>query len=200
VTELQQNRYDQLLRRVGDLKGQGSKVNDVLTELFPVLDVERVPGELLLLQGTRLCVGATVVNSGVGFSPRIQLFNPVDSGFIIALTQLWLAHDEVTTLRMAATFIALTTGVGTEVFRDRRLPIGARPVGQIRTQSSVAQTGANFQLRVQANTAAIVDDVNTLGVMPPGSGFEVGAAPTDSQLIATFIWRERVAEPSELNF
>ena len=39
MSQLQQSRYDQLLRRVGDLKGPGSKVNDVLHELFPMFDL-----------------------------------------------------------------------------------------------------------------------------------------------------------------
>ncbi len=45
--ELQQNRYDQLIRRVGGIIGPGSKVVEALGELFPVIDVENVPGELL---------------------------------------------------------------------------------------------------------------------------------------------------------
>jgi len=76
VTELQQNRYDQLLRRVGDLKGPGSKVNDVLQELFPTIDVENVPGELLFLMGTHIGLGVlpspavSVISLECSFSTR----------------------------------------------------------------------------------------------------------------------------------
>jgi len=201
VTLIQQNRYDQLLRRVCDLKGPGSKVVDSLSELFPVIDVERVPGELLLLGGTSLCQGAAIVTGAVGERPRIQIFNPVGSGKLVTVTTVYVSTTSGSnTVRWAINQTALTTGVGTEVFRDGRLRVGSRPTAQIRTDSTVAITDANGIFQILNNTPEIVEDSNGVAVLPPGSGLEFGTADAAEQIIITFLWRERVAEPSELGF
>jgi len=200
VSELQQNRYDQLLRRVGDLKGPGSKVNDVLHELFPVIDVERVPGELLLLGGTQLCVGATIVGALAANSSRCQVFNPVGSGKLATVTQVIFGTRTSTSLfRLSPVTIALTTGIGVESFLDVRLGRTARPACQIRTLQSVALTDATIQINSLNNTMYTLENENSVCVLPPGTGFECGNASNNRELIVTFFWRERVAQPSELN-
>jgi hypothetical protein len=198
--ELQQNRYDQIIRRVGGIIGPGSKVSEALTELFPVLDVERVPGELLLLGGTHLSLGAAAGTGAVGETFRIQVFNPVDSGKLITVTSCIVSSTSSQQIRYATTIIALTTGIGTEVFRDRRLDANARPSGQIRTDSTVALTDAHGTFRLTDGLPVTLEDPNSLAVLPPGSGFEVGNTTTNTALLATFNWRERVAEQSELLF
>lgn len=199
MTELQQNRYDQLLRRVADLKGAGSKVNDVLQELFPMIDVENVPGELLLLMGTRICQGAVTITGAAGQAGRVQVFNPVGSGFIITVTSIIASYTSNALVRIGTTTTALTTGVGTETFRDRRLLATSRPVGQIRSLSSVALTGANLLFRTLATTPVKLTDPNGLAVLPPGTGYEIGTGTLAIETAASFLWRERVAQPSELN-
>ena len=199
TSDLQQTRYDQLVRRVGGIIGPGSKVAEVITELFPMIDVERVPGELLLLGQTQICLGASLVTAAVGETARIQVFNPVASGKLIAISTVVISSTASSTIRFATGNTALTTGVGTEVFRDRRLAGTSRPVGQIRTDSTVALTDAHGQFTALANTLSFLDDENTAAVLPPGSGFEVGMVSTNKTLLVTYFWRERVALESELN-
>ncbi len=200
TSDLQQTRYDQLMRRVGGIIGPGSKVSEVLTELFPTLDVESVPGELLLLNGTALCMGAANITSAAGENPRVQLFNPATSGKLVTVSSFSVAPGANLTIHYATGIIALTTGIGTEVFRDRRLSAVARPSAQIRTDSTVAQTDGNGIIRVLNNTTAFIKDENSIAILPPGSGFEVGSTANATQIRVTFNWRERVAEQSELNF
>ena len=200
MTELQQSRYDQLLRRLGDLKGPGSKVNDVLQELFPTVDVESVPGELLALMGTRLCIGAATVTGSAGQSARIQVFNPLGSGMIAAVSSVLMTGTGTQNFRYAISNTALTTGVGTEVFRDGRFGVVPRPVCQIRTDDTVALTDAHGLIRLVPSVTYTLEDLNTVAVLPPGSGFEVGSSAFATLISVTFNWRERVAEPSELNF
>jgi len=200
VTQIQQNRYDQLLRRVADLKGAGSKVSDALTELFPVIDVERVPGELLLLGGTSLGLGSTTVTGSAGQNARIQLFNPAGSGKLVTVSSCLVSSSNSQTIRFAVTGTALATGIGTEVFRDFRLGGTARPTAQMRTADTVAFTDANGQFRVIGNTPFEVEDPNGICVLPEGSGLEFGTGTNATPLFITFFWRERVAEPSELTF
>jgi len=200
TSDLQQNRYDQLIRRVGGIIGPGSKVAEALSELFPVIDVERVPGELLLLGGTQLCAGAGTRTGAVGEVARIQLFNPVGSGKLVTVSLLIVSSSTVSNIRVAWNITALTLGIGTEVFRDRRLAATSRPIGQIRTDSTVAFTDPNLNFRALGNTPYFLKDVNSLGVLPPGSGLEISNDNTNTQIFCSFLWRERVAIDSELLF
>jgi len=198
TSDLQQTRYDQIVRRVGGIIGPGSKVSEALSELFPVIDVERVPGELLALGQTQICLGSSTLLSDAGESPRIQLFNPVSSGKLLAISTAFANTTIIQVVRFGTSIVALTNGVGTEVFRDRRLAAASRPVGQIRTDSLVALADAHGQYTSIANVPFVLNDENTVAVLPPGTGFEIGATSRASTLFATFFWRERVALESEL--
>lgn len=199
MTEIQQSRYDQLLRRVCDLKGPGSKVNDALTELFPMIDVERVPGELLILSGTRICMGGGFLAGVAAQAITAQLFNPADSGKLITVTRVYASWLGTTTVRWGTTLTTLATPIGTERFRDTRLIVPTAPSGEIHQLSRVAlATGIN-QSRNPNNENFILDDQNGVAVLAPGTGFEIGNGVLDLDMHYGFNWRERVAEPSELN-
>jgi len=199
TSDLQTPRYDQLIRRAGGIIGPGSKVSEALTELFPVIDVENLPGELYILTGTNLCFGSIAPTGAVGESARAQLFNPVGSGKLMTVTLAIVSVSTPMTVRVGVPFIPLTTGVGTERFRDARLGSAARPVGQIRQDSTVALTDATAQFRLLANTPILLTDGNGLAVLSPGSGLEVGAGTFATTIWVTFEWRERLALDSELN-
>ena len=199
TSELQQTRYDRLVRRVGGIIGPGSKVSEALAELFPVIDVERVPGELLRLGGTFLAFGGISVAAGAGVAARAQLFNPVGSGNIIAVSHVDVATQTTDILRYGVNNIAIATGVGTQLHRDLRTPITTLPVGEIRTQTSVALAPATGQIRILANVMWRLEDVNSVVILPPGSGLQIGASANNTTIFATFFWREREALDSELN-
>jgi len=197
--DLQQTRYDQLIRRVGAIIGPGSKVAEALSELFPVIDVERVPGELLILGGTAICIGTGELTSDVAETPHIQLFNPVGSGKLITVTRFNTGNATNMQVRYAVNNVARADGLGTERFRDSRLGLVSRPVGQIRSESLVAFVDQDGAYRPQINHLHFVSDENGVAVLSPGFGLEVGNQNTNSLLECTFFWRERVAEQSELN-
>jgi len=196
VTELQQNRYDQLLRRVGDLKGPGSKVNDVLQELFPTIDVENVPGELLLLMGTRIGWAATSTTPAAGKKAGIQLFNPAGSGQLIVVSNTIVSSSLATNINWGTTTLALATNTGIPKLRDTRNEGGSRGVSQLRTSTDqVSPTSGS--LKIVANVPFSLTDRNSFCVLSPGTGITIGAGP-DTNFAVTFFYRERTAEPSEL--
>jgi len=199
VSAIQQNRWDQLLRRAADLKGPGSKVNDALTELFPTFDVEHLPAELYLLGGTRLCFGSSTSTGAAGESGRVQLFNPVGSGKLLTVTSFIASAASITIIRFGVTLTPLAA-VSTQLFRDTREIVPALPTGVIGGVSSVALAPATGQFRVLANTAKQIEDPNGIMVLAPGTGLEVGSSVNQIAMNCTFFWRERVAEPSEINF
>jgi len=199
-TELQQNRYDQLLRRVGGIIGVGSKVSEVIPELFPMIDVENVPGELLLLMGTRVGIGGINILAVAGEFPRTQIFNPVDSGTIIAVTSVLISPDVTQPMTGEVTAIPQTIGVSSEQFRDGRLIDVATPTAEIRGESNVAAVANVMQIIAPGNETTTLEDPNGVAVLSPGSGLEIGGTLAASKITVTFNWRERTAQQSELNF
>ena len=200
MTEIQQGRYDALLRRVADLKGPGSKVNDVLEELFPCFNVEELPAELYRLANIDLCMGGGRADGGIGTSGRGQIFNPAGSGKILTVTQAGWANSNTGFIRWGRRDTPLTGNLSTQIFVDVRHPLGNLPTGQIRNQASVAQANANGQTKILGNTPFTLTNENGIAVLTEGTGFEIG---TDLQFETSnfyFYWRERVAEPSEVNF
>jgi len=197
VTELQQNRYDQLLRRVGDLKGPGSKVNDVLQELFPTLDVENVPGELLLLMGTRIGWAATAKTPAAGKVAGIQLFNPLGSGHLISISSALISCSTTSTINWGTTTTALATNTGIPKLRDTRSDGGSRGVAELRTSTDTATLSSGSVLLL-TNVTFKLDDENSFCVLEPGTGITFTSGG-DVAVRAAFFYRERIAEPSELN-
>lgn len=199
MTELQQSRYDKILRRVGDLKGPGSKVSDVVTELFPMLDVELVPGELLALGGTALAFGGILVAALAANFSRVQLFNPVGSGKLVTVTSIMISGNNTSGFRAGMVNVALGTGPATQVHRDPRLGLTTLPVAEIRTTQSAGGAPATINWAQGANTPFTFSDPNGVAILTPGTGFEVSPIAQNELIRGNFFWRERVAEPSELN-
>ncbi len=199
MTELQTSRYDATLRRVGDLKGPGSKVNDVLTELFPMFDVENLQPELFLLGGQVLGMGSSELTSSGGNFSNIGIFNPAGSGKLITVTMAVFGVSSTIKVLWSTAHTAFTTLVTTNLSRDTRIVSPELPVGQIREEQSAGLLTANGQVRLTANTPLILKDPNGLAVLAPGGGFACASATTNTTFAASFFWRERIAEPSELN-
>jgi len=198
MTELQQNRYDQLLRRVGDLKGPGSKVNDALTELFPMFDVENVPAELLLLMGTRLCLGGESLSApGVTLFNQAMLRNPVGSGALITLLEIQVSSTVAQRYVWGPTLNTFANAEPT-AFVDGRV-FGQGTVGQVLTEALLV-VGPEFgTVRVQGNTPLKLAVPRGLAVLSPGTAFAISTTSADTALHLTFTWIERTAQPSELN-
>jgi len=199
MTEIQQGRYDALLRRAADLKGPGSKVNDVLEELFPTIDVENVPGELLWLMGTRMCMGGGTEAAIANEAGRVQLHNPAGSGYIITITSVHFATQSASTIRWGLRNVSYAEPLQTEIFRDHRGGLSS-PVGQIHSQTSVALANAQGQTRINAAVDFELKDPNGVAVLSPNTGWEIGNGAVNTAVFFAIYWRERIAEPSELNF
>jgi len=198
--EIQQTRYDRMVRRVAGIIGPGSKVAEVITELFPFIDVENPPSELYLLGGTVLGMGAHRGTGAAGEQPKIQLFNPVGSGLVVTVTDVIWSVNSVTQVRFSRDTVTLAAGIGTQVARDTRQIVTAFPGAQMFFESSVGFINANMIFRAPANAYTHTRSDNDIMVLAPGSGITISDEAAASQIIVTFLWRERAAEPSELQF
>jgi len=195
---IQQNRYDQLLRRVGGIIGPGSKVGAVVGDLFPMLDVERVPGELLALMGTHLAWGGTNQAGFAALTNQAQLFNPVDSGLLITVTRVDINSSSSQPIGMGVVTTFLTP-VPNEHFRDGRLG-DTLPAGQLAINTAAAADPANQWVgRFQSPDFFKLRDDNGLAVLSPGTGLQITSFTVNTTLQIAWMWRERPAEQSELN-
>ena len=200
MTEIQQNRWDQLVRRSANIVGGGSQVNDTLNELFPVIDVERVPGELLFLSGWRICAAASQLNASVGNTNHHQIFNPADSGALATVTGISVWSTTTGSFRLNAATAAITTNLGGARVRDTRQGILEIPTLQNRTVQQAGGIANTHQYRVLADTTLQVADENDIFILFPGTGLTIATVSQNVLSSVNFFWRERTFEPAEVNF
>ena len=198
--DLQQARYDQLVRRVGALYGGGSKVTEVLAELFPVLDVENLPLELRILATWRSAMITVSRTMGVGEVGAVNLFNPADSGIIATVEHIEWKVSATDNVDITLLPNSLTGGQTKGLFRDTRLG-GDRLSTLFATSQTNVNTAATFRRFSTTNVTEILRDDRGLFVLSPGNGLQIGfASVTNAFLSGFFMWRERGAEQSELFF
>lgn len=200
MTEIQQNRWDQLVRRAANIVAPGSMVSDSLNELFPMLNVETLNAELLLLTGWRLVVAGSNEPSSTGDVNHHQLFNPAGSGHIITVTSVQFRAAAIMEIRYGTTTADLAGVTGNPSVRDTRVGPGSSVVGIVSSLNQVAGAPQNGNYLVQANVTAELKDENGLFVLGPGTGVNFTTTVTGTASIVNFFWKERVAQAAELNF
>jgi len=197
--QLQTARYDGLVRRVGGLLGGGSKVTESLSELFPMMDVENLTPELLLLAGWRTAFSTQIVLATVGETSRIGLFNPAGSGLIVVVTDVFLDADQSTVVAYDLTDVALTGGDNSGKPRDGRDGVIVNTGAKISNQQT-GNTVAFGRIIIPVQQTIHHTSKNGLAVLGPGTGWEYGTFVDNVNMNATIHWRERAALSSELNF
>jgi len=198
LTALNQNRYDQLLRRVGDLKGPGSKVNDALTELFPMIDVENVPAELLALSGARLCMGATKLGAGGATMFGVHLLRNNAGSGVIARLMMVVVQAAQQTINMGPTQNSGTLG-GVRAFADTRLFGEGTALKTMQDNNGLVTGSLFFRYNTDSDAQMVWKPPAAISVITPGNSFSVANGIVNSSLAVSWLWIERQAQPSELN-
>lgn len=198
TNELQTARYDNLVRRLGGLLGPGSKVTETLSELFPIIDTEKLPAENMFLGGWVLGMNTAVQEATVGETSRIQIFNPVGSGKIAVFTDLFVdgAITNIFWQINETPFPANATGITRDTHAGMDTGTACN-TGVLATGNTLA---AGRFTQAAANTTQHFFMDQAIAVLAPGSGCEFGTEGDNKALRGTFIWRERIALPSELSF
>jgi len=200
MTELQQNRYDQLIRRVGNIVSPGSMVNDALSELFPMIDVENLNAELSLLTGWRLAYG-TVETVGVALNQNlIQLFNPENSAHLVVVERVDIRVPAQENIRYALSSTPLANFTANQERRDSREGIANSPVAQLRDVNQLGGIPNFGVVFVRTDTTFTMQDKRGLFVLAPNTGITFANSIVNNNLQVSMQWRERIAEPAELNF
>ena len=185
---------------MGGLLGPGSKVTETLSELFPVVETENLPAELLFLGGWVTGMNTAVQAATVGETSRLQVFNPLGSGKIAVLTDVHIFSSDGVAALIDWQFNSTAFGtIFTGTARDSHItvPFGTAISTGVLATGNTASAGV---ILLAANTTFEFHVENGIAVMLPGSGVEFGTRVDNQQLQATFFWRERIAIPSETNF
>jgi len=196
---IQQTRYDELLRRTTDQYGGGSKVGEALEDLFPVIEVENAPIELLRATGWNMGMGFVDRTSAVAETNVQQLFNPIGSGHIIVITGCYITVSATGSVNFGPSFTALADGSIGGAQRDLRAGVIRVTVGL--TQREDNATASLFgRIIATANIPFKLEDQNGVAVLAPGTGFRIATLGTNVTMKTSWIWRERIALGPELNF
>jgi len=196
---IQEARHDGLLRRLFSIKGGGSLLAETLGDAFPVIQLEGGPIELYRLAGWEIGMGGASRTSGVGETVGWQLFNPAGSGKLVIPTRAYFINDKGGTLQWGVTAVALATAtVGRQ--RDTREGVLARTVAQSRDGNDPTVPVGAIRFFMIANEAKDIGDSDGLAVLAPGTALTFVTSSTNTVVRYGFLWRERVAEPSELSF
>ncbi len=200
MTEIQQNRYDQLLRRVNNIVAPGSMVGDALNELFPTIDVETRNVELAFLSGWRLAFSSTNQGATVGNNNLVQLFNPAGSGLLVVPTLVTVSSRSLQLIEYGLSTTPLTDFTANVAVRDTRTGILQPVVAQLRSVTQVGSIATFGQFFVEADVAQTLQSDAGLFMLAPGTGLTFSTTVQNSEFQTNWLWRERNAEPAELNF
>ncbi len=196
---IQQTRYDELLRRTTDQYGGGSKLGEALEDLFPVIEVENAPSELLRAVGWHLGAAQIGVAPAAATRASVQLFNPVGSGNLVVLTSIFIQVGSTAIVSHGPSFAALTSTNLPGQQRDTRRGVLTNTVARVQEQDD-ALVAALLQYIGTSNVLNEFSDPNDIAVLTPGSGWRVSTVEDDIVLRVSFLYRERKALGSELNF
>lgn len=163
-----------------------------------MFDVENVPPELLLLMGSKLCVGGETLGA-IAANFRIgMLHNPPGSGALLTITEIRCSSTASQRYVWGPTLNVFST-IEPTAFTDLRV-FGQGTIGQILSTTSLAIGPTFGHARALAQTDMVVKVPRGIGVLSPGTSFTISNTVVNTDFTYTFSWLERIAQPSELNF
>jgi len=197
--EVQQTRWDRIIRRVSGSIGPGSRVSETLSELFPMVDVEQVPGELLILGGTQLAFGGFSLAASVGEINKWQLVNPADSGNLVILEKVIYTSAANEEIRWDITSTLFGAAANTQRVLDVRIGVDQLPVARVNFDQAAGGTNLTGIAAVTADVSFVLENENPIAILAPATAFQISGTTQNVASKIAFYWRERPALESELS-
>lgn len=196
---VQTAQFDNLIRRLYSIKGGGSELSETLGDVFPILDLENLPSELLLLRGWHLFGRHATQIAVVAQLTGLQVVNPADSGAIVVVDKIIINSELGGNITIGTTLAPFAVTISTQR-RDTRNPVLNLANARIGGSNNVGAAAEGGLLELAADVDRELTVPNGLAVLGPGTAFSVVSAVVNSNLQVSFYGRERQAEPSELSF
>lgn len=195
--EILVGRFNRFLQKVLSMKG-GPPAPQLATEIG--LNIEMFQADDLDYRWTAQIRSFANLLTSPAVAAQLsaaRLFNPVTSGVVIVLEKITIAGggNDVTVTRgpfPGANLAAPVSGAN----RDARIVGGS--AAQLSVSSAAATTGANIWLAGAVATADVILDEHQEIAVVPGDQVTVWGLVVNAQIRATFFWRERVLEESEV--
>ncbi|MEE8512910.1 MAG: hypothetical protein V3S36_09715 [Acidiferrobacterales bacterium] len=175
-------------------------MGDALNELFPIIDVENLNAELALLTGWQLGLGSTGQAALAANLNHSQLFNPATSGKIVVVERVDFRAEMNQAIEFITATAGLTTVTGNVIPRDTRQGIIAPLIAEVREVQQVGGLPATGVIVVEDLVTFTLAEKLGLFVLAPGTGITFATSIVNTGFFVNWIWRERVAQPAELNF
>ena len=192
--------FDNLIRRLFSIKGGGSELSETLGDVFPTLDLENLPMELLLLRGWHSFTGFLAVAGVAAQATGLQLINiAVPGNSIVVLDKVIIRAEITNNLSFGVNLAPFTTTINTQNI-DTRNPQQFNAIARIGSSQDALAAATSGSIRPVAAIDMILEAPSGLAVLAPGSAFSLISGVDNSDLTVTFFGRERQVEPSELSF
>ena len=126
-----------------------------------------------------------------------MLRNPGNSGAIIRVAFIEFITGAGTVVNIGPTQNSFANA-GVEAFADGRV-FGQGTVGTVLGENNNLVTGSTFFRSRDAGLGKQMEPPLGLAVLSPGTALSVSCDTDNVAMTCSFIWVERVAQPSELN-
>ncbi len=200
LNQINGGRWDNFLRRMFPIKEQ-SIAPVIASELVGMVIVQEWEPELFKLRDEALAIAYTEVGAVAAQLGHVQLFNPAGSASLITLEKVIFFVTVDSTLQIAYEPGIMAGSIqAASAFRDQRFsptPNIGITIGQPRFVSSVPVIGTATISKVQVILAPSLEWKLDM-VISPGQSVVVRHQTVNRLLGVTWFWRERSAEPSEL--
>jgi len=183
------------------LVGEGALVTTVLSDVFPMIDVESPRKELAKLAGLTIAVGGENLAPGAANRATMGFTNPADSGIVAVITRLTYQSSAVQSV--AAGWIGfpntIVENAVNRVADSRQAPNypNESPVCFVGSSNTDPLNAAWWSLVEPANGFFHRHSEDGIAVLGPGTTWGIRGTTNNITLRCTFEWRERPAEPSE---
>lgn len=206
--EINVGRLNGILHKLLDMK-EGSPSPVLGAEVIPVLVLESDRAEWRWLGGQKHAWGCGETTGAAAQNSKVALINPAGSGALIVCERVIITPENSTlrqfTLRVtfAAADLASFTNLNQAIWRDLRGSSNPGSnlgiTGIIGFQATGALTASSQCVRIHGSTSFPNIDLPGIDVvLPPGSALVVQQMIDFDDFVASFLWRERVLEPSEV--
>jgi len=192
--EVTGGRWDNFVRRIGNLHGGGSKLSDVVPSAMPVLQLEDLSPELKILQDQRSFGGGLSLTGDAAVPANIGLIAPATDQTIVIVNRVIVTVNTAGNINWFYQDPGTSTVQAPEVATDTR----------IRDSGAAATVGSRLAAlpvtirglwRAGGTNPTILDGP---WVLQNSVGLFFAPESLTGELIVTFFWTERQLEPSEV--
>jgi len=196
---IQTGSFDNLIRRLYSIKGGGSELSESLGDVFPILDLENLPAELLLLRGWRKFSAFATQVAVAAQTTALQLVVPDANTNLVVVEKLIIKVQTASNVTIG-TNVAAFTELANVNNQDTRSPEASNAHVRLAGTNNAATTANGAILRLTTGVDREFEVPGGIAVLGPGGVFSVIVSTGDLDLTVSFFGRERIAEPSEVSF